>query len=91
MKLVEFRQNRSRTQLLQLVLTVNGVHGVGEHALKHVVGVQRVDPGLSCNRLPMEELNAQENPQLVVCATRIIAQHFHLHHHACQIQGCILY
>ena len=71
------------------MLTVNGAHGVGEHALEHVVGAHRVDPGLSLNRLLMEAQHAQENPLLHAHATQILAKLFHLHHHACQIQGWI--
>ena len=66
---------------------MNRVRGVGEHALRHVVGAQRVDQGLSFNRLPMEAQNAQENPQLLACATQTIVKLFHLYHHAFQVQA----
>ena len=53
---------------------MSGVHGVGEHALGHVVGAHKVAPGLSLNRPPMEAQHALEDQQLLGPATRILAQ-----------------
>ena len=53
---------------------MNGVHGVGEHALRLVVAAHRVAPGPSLNRPPMEAQIALEKPQLRNPATQIHAQ-----------------
>ena len=53
---------------------MNGVHGVGEHALGLVVGEHRVAPGLSLSRLLMEAQHVQEDQQLLGLATQLHAQ-----------------